>query len=356
MDVKIPRGKIDGEVSLKDSSPEDIQDYLSYMYNIDVDAENIKVTGTDTVHLENATREFYPLSEETLDSDVDNRQELTIPSEVFSALDKQGQKEYLADGHNVAGGKDNKNKKTKKTAKEESPTPNMDEASKEELESIRQWLNGETDGYTKPKYSIAYHGSPHNFDTFSLEHIGTGEGHQVHGWGLYFAGKEEISKAYWDRETMKREYWVANYDGKQHTFEELKEDVLAPYKDQMPKTINGETNWTVNSQTGRLAGAISRMLRISLYGSKDMEYTMGRLRDAQKNPRRNFEAESARVVEKFILDKGLTTGFTRPEGSFLLLKSRMHRKCLTSINHCLNSQRLLKNLKEVECLAGEARI
>lgn len=46
----------------------------------------------------------------------------------------------------------------------------------------------------------AYHGTPHRFDNFSLEHIGSGEGAQVHGWGLYFAGKKDVSEGY--RETL----------------------------------------------------------------------------------------------------------------------------------------------------------
>src|SRR5690606_1669981 len=37
----------------------------------------------------------------------------------------------------------------------------------------------------------AYHGTPHNVDRFSLQKIGTGEGAQVYGWGLYFANKRE---------------------------------------------------------------------------------------------------------------------------------------------------------------------
>ncbi len=43
---------------------------------------------------------------------------------------------------------------------------------------------------------IAYHGTPHRFDNFSLEAIGTGEGHQAHGWGLYFAGNRGVSEGY----------------------------------------------------------------------------------------------------------------------------------------------------------------
>lgn len=45
-------------------------------------------------------------------------------------------------------------------------------------------------------YQLAYHGTPHNFDTFSLDSIGTGEGAQAHGWGLYFAKDKKTSDGY----------------------------------------------------------------------------------------------------------------------------------------------------------------
>ena len=32
----------------------------------------------------------------------------------------------------------------------------------------------------------AFHGSPYMFDKFTTEKIGTGEGAQAFGWGLYF--------------------------------------------------------------------------------------------------------------------------------------------------------------------------
>ena len=45
-------------------------------------------------------------------------------------------------------------------------------------------------------YQAAWHGSPHDFDEFDLGAIGTGEGNQAHGWGLYFAKKKSVSKNY----------------------------------------------------------------------------------------------------------------------------------------------------------------
>lgn len=43
---------------------------------------------------------------------------------------------------------------------------------------------------------LAYHGSPHNFDRFDMSKIGTGEGAQVFGHGLYFAENPTVAKQY----------------------------------------------------------------------------------------------------------------------------------------------------------------
>lgn len=91
------------------------------------------------------------------------------------------------------------------------------------IEGVRRWLNNE--GFYTPediladisrgKYKqdsgvsvvpksnggalqAAYHGSPYNFDKFTLDHIGTGEGAQAYGWGLYFTGKKEVAEYYRD--------------------------------------------------------------------------------------------------------------------------------------------------------------
>lgn len=42
----------------------------------------------------------------------------------------------------------------------------------------------------------AWHGSPHDHDKFSTDKIGTGEGAQAYGWGLYFAGAREVAEFY----------------------------------------------------------------------------------------------------------------------------------------------------------------
>lgn len=46
-------------------------------------------------------------------------------------------------------------------------------------------------------YSIgAFHGTPHKVDRFSTDKIGTGEGAQAYGWGLYFAENQKVGEQY----------------------------------------------------------------------------------------------------------------------------------------------------------------
>ena len=49
----------------------------------------------------------------------------------------------------------------------------------------------------------AWHGSPHDFDRFDVGQIGTGEGAQSYGHGLYFAENEKVARGY--KEALSRE-------------------------------------------------------------------------------------------------------------------------------------------------------
>jgi hypothetical protein len=60
-------------------------------------------------------------------------------------------------------------------------------------------------------YQPAYHGTPHQFDKFSLDHIGTGEGAQAYGWGLYFAGRKGVAEHY--RKQLAGDKKVAEING-----------------------------------------------------------------------------------------------------------------------------------------------
>jgi hypothetical protein len=55
----------------------------------------------------------------------------------------------------------------------------------------------------------AYHGSPHDFDRFDMSKIGTGEGAQAYGHGLYFAENEGVARNY--RDALSKQ---TSYDGR----------------------------------------------------------------------------------------------------------------------------------------------
>jgi len=64
---------------------------------------------------------------------------------------------------------------------------------------------------------IAFHGSGADFDEFRLEKIGTGEGKQAYGYGLYFTDSEDIAKFYRDsvqyNQRMRGDALNINYQG-----------------------------------------------------------------------------------------------------------------------------------------------
>lgn len=46
------------------------------------------------------------------------------------------------------------------------------------------------------RYQAGYHGSPYDFERFDMSKVGTGEGAQAYGHGLYFSSKEDVAKFY----------------------------------------------------------------------------------------------------------------------------------------------------------------
>ena len=123
----------------------------------------------------------------------------------------------------------------------------------------------------------AYHGSPHVFDRFSLEHIGSGEGAQSYGWGLYFAGRKEIAKHY--RDTL--------------TFNDA----------ATPRQLAG----MVLRETGSRDAAIAKLnQRANQWLSRDPEYRTGdgydRFMDAIAALRANQEEGAGRLYEVEIPD------------------------------------------------------
>lgn len=65
--------------------------------------------------------------------------------------------------------------------------------------------------YSGQRGAIAYHGSPHKFDKFKTEAIGTGEGAQAYGHGIYLAEHPDVANEY----ATKLSAPVTTFGGKQ---------------------------------------------------------------------------------------------------------------------------------------------
>ena len=80
---------------------------------------------------------------------------------------------------------------------------------------------------------VAYHGSPHDFDRFDMSKIGTGEGAQAYGLGLYFADSEGVAKSYRDKLSAPpgQFNWMSTRNPKQYRFEALPGDGIPKFHD-----------------------------------------------------------------------------------------------------------------------------
>lgn len=77
---------------------------------------------------------------------------------------------------------------------------------------------------------LGYHGSPYHFDRFPLSHIGSGEGAQAHGWGLYFALSRRTAEGYRKRLAGASTY---TYNGK--SLHELHDELYKEYQAERKK-------------------------------------------------------------------------------------------------------------------------
>lgn len=72
---------------------------------------------------------------------------------------------------------------------------------KQSASDLRRQANIQRFGYDPSETTnkiTAYHGSPHTFDKFDMSKMGTGEGAQAYGRGLYFSENEAVAKNYRD--------------------------------------------------------------------------------------------------------------------------------------------------------------
>jgi len=73
------------------------------------------------------------------------------------------------------------------------------------LKGIRQQDAGTES--TAIRFMTSWHGSPHDHDKFDMSKVGTGEGGQAYGWGLYFAGAKSVAE--WYRKQLSEGGWYS---------------------------------------------------------------------------------------------------------------------------------------------------
>jgi hypothetical protein len=85
----------------------------------------------------------------------------------------------------------------------------------------------------------AYHGTPHDFDKFDISKIGTGEGAQAYGHGLYFADSEKVAKSY--RDNLSRPSFAETASGTP-----ISSDVSRLLEDSYNDLLGGPGNMSSN--------------------------------------------------------------------------------------------------------------
>ncbi len=87
--------------------------------------------------------------------------------------------------------------------------------------------DGLPDAEPQVLFQPGWHGGAADFDSFDLTYLGTGEGAQAHGWGVYIAGNKQVAEGY--REARASE--VLEYDGKLYPKGSTEQKALQLFQD-----------------------------------------------------------------------------------------------------------------------------
>ena len=132
----------------------------------------------------------------------------------------------------------------------------------------------------------AWHGTPYDFDAFDLSGIGSGEGNQAHGWGLYFAQNREVSEAY--KEIL----------GDKGSTVELNGEVW---------TVNESGDWETTGKTAKYGEAIGYALdALEEHGTKDAAINILQKNLKEGRFRGAYIAEAQKAIN--ILQQGEAKG------------------------------------------------
>ena len=162
-----------------------------------------------------------------------------------------------------------------------------------------------------------YHGSPHDFDKFSMDKIGTGEGAQAYGHGLYFADNPAVAKNY--RDTLSK----SGTDGAQRRLETAGGDIDAAIAQATEKAAKYRAGGADS-----YASAVEEDLRFLKKFKETGEWTPGRMYEVDVNANPDdfldwdapLSAQPQKVRDWFD-SRGITPGFAGNQSGAELLQA-----------------------------------
>ena len=138
----------------------------------------------------------------------------------------------------------------------------------------------------------AYHGTPYRgIEKFSTDKIGTGEGAQAYGWGLYFASKREIAEYY--RETL------TNRDMQGYATAHLNAKNLVA-------RLNGDAEWAAETLTDQIANTDPSDPNYKRLADTLEMVKSGAYAKPLENPGQLYEVEIPEDSEMLLWDKPLS--------------------------------------------------
>lgn len=148
---------------------------------------------------------------------------------------------------------------------------------------------------------IAFHGSGADFDEFRLEMIGTGEGAQAYGYGLYFTDSEDIAKFYRDA-MVDRDRGLGNvrikYKGE--SFAEFEDSAAAeadPIKYRMLAALGRQIERPVTMRPMDDPEKVAQVAKDELLQSIDRNIEMQRKAFANESPSVQATMEDALLAD-----------------------------------------------------------
>lgn len=297
--------------------------------------DEITIPGSNYVHIQDGK---HPLSDEQWQNIIENIENVEyavtdnakghhtgvpVQIKIDTPIGKAGVSlEFLPNGrvllitaaYNNDAAIDNwlKNKKSSRTLGVASyKDPNRIPGSPSLLQSIKDEL-----GIVNKYNQSAYHGTPHSFERFDLGAIGTGEGNQAHGWGLYFAADKEIADERYRKRLTNNQY-VIETDEATYYFDIEKQDWVDKKTGQPVGGMGtplGHAVWEIGFREGNVQAALK-----ALKGQRD---ALIEENDSSNAQRLDFLIRTIKLLEEkkfnYRKDNGSLFEVDIPENDVLL--------------------------------------